>query len=387
MIKRNPLVMVPGPTPVARSIQDAMGRETISFNDPRLTCEFNALVSDLVSLWRCDGIAFVVAGSGTMGMEMGIVNTASSSDRVLICSNGYFGDRMADICSRKGFDSEVIKAPACGMTVSVEDVDKKLSERKFDILVLTHVETSTGVEFPLKDLTEMMRAHHPGTLIIVDGVASMGGVDFYMDWGVDVMLSCSQKCFGTSPGLALLWASRRAVAKRRSMPPIAESYIDFEKWIPVMEDTMRYWGTPAVNMIWALSEAVRIIKEEGLENRFKRHRAYAKAIRRSISAMGFKPGADESVASPTVTVCLYPEGCGLDDADFRDAVYSEGAHVAGCLGELAGRGFRIGHMGNIDEHILVSLIAAIERACIKRGYKIKPGVGLASLQESLLKSW
>jgi aspartate aminotransferase-like enzyme len=199
------------------------------------------------------------------------------------------------------------------------------------------------------------------------------------------MLSCSQKCFGSAPGIGLLWASERALEKRKTISRIAETYIDFEKWVPVMRDTAKYWGTPAVNMIWSLCEAVRIIKEEGLENRFRRHRDYASAIRRALAAMGFSIGADESVASPTVTAALYPDGHVLDDAAFRGKVYEEGAHIAACLGDLAGHGFRIGHMGNIDGNILVSLIASIERACIKCGYKIEPGVGLAALQKALIE--
>jgi aspartate aminotransferase-like enzyme len=210
----NPLVMMPGPTPVVRSIQDALGRETISYNDPRLVADFRLLIDDLVKLWRCDGLAFVIAGSGTMAMEMGIANTAAQNDRVLICTNGYFGDRFVDICSRKGFETEVLRAPRWGESVSVADIAAKLDEKKFDILCVTHIETSTGVEFPLRELTEMMRASHPDILVVVDGVASMGGVEFYMDWGVDVMLSCSQKCFGTAPGLGLLWASERALKPR-----------------------------------------------------------------------------------------------------------------------------------------------------------------------------
>ncbi|MDR1471767.1 MAG: alanine--glyoxylate aminotransferase family protein [Synergistaceae bacterium] len=384
MYKRNPYVMVPGPTPVARSIQDAMGRETVSFHDPRLVAEFKALIDDLTTLWRCDGIAFVVAGSGTMAMEMGIVNIASDEDRVLVCSNGYFGDRYIDICSRRGFKMDTIRAK-WGETVTADEIDRRLSEDRFDVLVLTHVETSTGVEFPLRDLTRMMRDKHPEVLIAVDGVASMGGVEFYMDWGVDVMLTCSQKCFGISPGLGILWAGRRAIEKRRGMPPLNASYVDFEKWIPVMKDTVKYWGTPAVNLIWALSESVRIIKEEGLENRFKRHRHYAKAIRGSLSAMGFAPCCASELASPTVTVGLYPDGSGIDDAAFRGAVYDEGAHIAGCFGDFAGKGFRVGHMGNIEPNILVSAVAAIERAAIRCGHKIEPGVGLAALQRTLLE--
>ncbi len=386
MFGKNPLVMVPGPTPVLRSIQDQMGRETISFNDPRFVKESQALVNDLQALWRCDGIAFIVAGSGTMVMEMGIANVSCSTDRVLVCSNGYFGDRYIDICARKGFEMETLQAK-WGESVTVEQIDAKLSAAKYDILVASHVETSTGVALPLRELTEMMRAKHPDVLIVIDGVASMGGVEFYMDWGVDVMLTCSQKCFGCAPGLGILWASPRAIAKRQSMPPIRESYVDFEKWIPVMKDTMKYWGTPAVNMLWSMLEAVRIIKEEGLEKRFARHRHYADALRASLEAMGFAIGAKPEVASPTLSVALYPQDGRLDDAAFRNTAYEEGVHIAGCLGVLAGKGFRIGHMGNHDPHILVSSIAAIERACVRCGHAIKPGVGLAVLQERLLRPY
>jgi aspartate aminotransferase-like enzyme len=370
---------------MVRSIQEALGRETISYNDPRLVADFSTLIGDLVKLWRCDGIAFVIAGSGTMAMEMGIVNVAAPNDKVLVCSNGYFGDRFVDICSRKGFETEVLRAPRWGESVQTEDIDAKLNEKKFDVLCVTHIESSTGVELPLRELTEMTRASHPDVLVVVDGVASMGGVEFYMDWGVDVMLSCSQKCFGTAPGLGLLWASERALAKRSAISHIAETYIDFEKWVPVMREPMKYWGTPPVNMIWSLCEGMRIIKEEGLENRFRRHREHAYAIRRSLSAMGFSIGAGEKAASPTVTVSLYPDNRGPDDTAFREAVYEEGAHIAGCLGDFAGKGFRVGHMGNIDDNIIVSLIASIERACVKRGCDIEPGVGLAALQRALIE--
>ncbi len=385
MIKRNPLVMVPGPTPVARSIQNQMGRETISFNDPRFVGDFNVLLGDLKRLWRCDGIVFVVAGSGTMAMEMGVANITQKGDRVLVCSNGYFGDRYIDICSRKGFELETIQAP-WGKSVTVEEIDRKLSEKKFDVLVVTHVETSTGIELPLRTLTQMLKEKHPDVLLVVDGVAGTAGAESYMDWGIDIMLTCSQKAFGIAPGLGIVWASERAIAKRQSLPPIPESYVDFVKWIPVMKDTMKYWGTPAVNMIWALAEAVRIIDEEGLENRFHRHRHYANAIRESLKALGFACGADLNVASPTVSVFLYPEGSGIDDAQFREAIYQEGAHIAGCLGDFAGKGFRIGHMGNIDAHILVALIAAVERTCVRCGYEIELGTGLAVLQSALLSA-
>lgn len=384
MIKKNPLVMVPGPTPVMRSITDQLGRETISFNDPRFVADSQKLINTLREMWNCDGVAFTVAGSGTMVMEMGISNIAKETDRVLVCSNGHFGDRYIDICSRKGFEMDTIRA-AWGETVTIEEIDAKLAAAKFDIVVVTHIETSTGVAFPVKAFAEMMRQKYPDVLIVVDGVASMGGTEFSMDWGIDVMLTCSQKCFGTAPGLGLLWASDRAIKKRQSMGDIRESYVDFERWIPVMKDTMKYWGTPAVNMIWSMIEAVRIIEEEGLGTRVRRHDLYAEAMRESLKAMGFLLGAKPGCECSTLTVAFYPEGSGLDDAKFRAAAYEEGVHIAGCLGEFAGKGFRVGHMGNHDAHILVSSIAALERACIKCGYKIAPGTGVAVLQKYLLQ--
>jgi aspartate aminotransferase-like enzyme len=359
-----------------------MGRETVSFNDPRFIADFDALTADLKAIWRCDGIAFVVAGSGTMGMEMAVSNVAARGESVLVCSNGHFGDRFIDICSRKGYDLDTIKAP-WGLSVTVDEIDRKLSEKKYSVLVVTHVETSTGVELPLRELTAMKLEKHPETLLVVDGVASVGVSEFFMDWGVDVMLTCSQKGIGMSPGLCILWASQKAVEKRRSIPPIAESYADFMRWIPVMKDARQYWGTPPVNMIWGLAEGIRIIKEEGLGERARRHRLFAKAIRESLFALGFRQCARDELSSSSVTLFYYPEGSGIDDEKFRKTVYEEGAHIAGCLGEFVGRGFRIGHMGNITPNALVSLIAAIERACVRCGYPISLGAGLAVLQKAL----
>ena len=384
MIKPNPLVMIPGPTPVVRSIQDQMARETIAFNDPRFVSDFKALLDELKSMWRCDGIAFIVAGSGTMAMEMGISNITQRGDKVLVCSNGYFGDRYIDICARKGFELDSIQA-AWGKTVSVEDIEKKLSEKIYNVLVVTHVETSTAVMFPLKELTQMLREKHPEVLLVVDGVASVAGVECYMDWGIDILLTCTQKAFGVAPGLGILWASQRAIAKRASLPPIPESYVDFDRWIPVMKDTMKYWGTPAVNMIWALAESVRIIRTEGLDVRYARHLNWAGMIREAMTAIGFKVAAASNCQAPTLSVFLYPEGSGLDDVTFRNAAYDEGTHVAGCLGDFAGKGFRLGHMGNIDFHTVISAIASIERACIRCGYKIEPGKALAVIQKELTK--
>ena len=384
MIKTNKLVMIPGPTPVVRSIQDQMARETVAFGDAAFVKDFSEVIADLKAMWRCDGEVFVVAGSGTMGMEMAIANTTKRGDNVLICSNGYFGDRFIDMCTRKGLNTDVLAAE-WGSSVTPESVEKALASKQYQVVTVTHVETSTGAEAPIAAIGEVMKKH-PEIIYIVDGVAASGGAEQYMDsMGIDVVLSCTQKAFGVAPGLTMVWASKKAMEKRATLGAIPESYIDFDKWLPVMHDPSKYWGTPAINLVWALKESVRIMKEEGLEERYARHRRQAAVFDAALEAIGFKVAAQKAFRAPTLSVYLYPEGSGIDDMKFRTVLAAEGAQTAGCLGGFAGKGFRMGHMGNIDKHTLVSAIAAVERSCVKCGYAIELGKALGVLQKGLLE--
>ena len=384
MIKTPKLVMIPGPTPVVRSIQDQMARETVAFGDAGFVADFKGVVADLKSMWRCDGEAFVIAGSGTLAMEMAVSNVTKRGDSILICSHGFFGDRFIDMCANKGLAVDTLKAD-WGSVYTPEQMDAALSAKKYAAVTVTHVDTSTGVVVPLKAICDMMKKKHPDVMLIVDAVAAAAGAEAWMDWGIDVLLTCSQKAFGVAPGLAILWASRRAVEKRRSLGNIPESYADFERWIPIMNDPSKYWGTPPVNMIWALKESVRIIKEEGLEERYARHIHQAGYFVAGMEALGFRPAAPKELRAPTLTIFFYPEGSGLEDAAFRAKLGEEGVYSAGCLAGFAGKGFRLGHMGNIDKHILVGAMASVERACLKCGYKIEPGKGLGALQAGLAK--
>ncbi len=311
-----------------------------------------------------------------------MANVTKRGDNILICTHGFFGDRFIDICARKGLNADTLKGEWGGV-YTVEQLDAALSAKKYTAITVTHVDTSTGVVVPLKQICDMLKKKHPEVLLIVDAVAAAAGAESWMDWGIDVLFTCSQKAFGVAPGLAMLWASARAVAKRRSMETIPESYVDFEKWIPVMNDPSKYWGTPPVNMIWALKEGVRIIKEEGLEERYARHIRQAGYFVAALEALGFRPAAPKELRASTLTIFFYPEGSGLEDLAFRTKLAEEGVQSAGCLGVFAGKGFRLGHMGNIDKHTLVSAIAAVERACIKCGYKIEPGRALGVLQKGL----
>lgn len=315
-------------------------------------------------------------------MEMAIGNTLKAGDNVLIVSNGFFGDRFIEICERKGLNADILQSE-WGKIVPLDEIEKKLGEKDYRAITLTHVDTSTGVSAPVEEIGKIVNKFED-ILFIVDGVCATAGEPEYIDdMNIDILITGSQKAFGVSPGLAILWASEKALERRKELGGISEYYVDFEKWIPVMNDPSKYFATPAVNLIWALKESVRIIKEEGLENRYKRHRKNARAMQTALEALGFEILADKEYRATTLSNVLYMEG--IDDNEFRKILSEEGVIVAGGLGDYAGKMFRIGHMGNIDVHDMVSTIAAIERTLYRCGKNIKLGKGVGIYMEELLR--
>lgn len=383
MINRK-IVMIPGPTPTVRSIQNEMGRDTCAFGDAEFVNDYKETIEDLSKLLNCSGQAFVIAGTGSLAMEMAIANNTKSGDNILIISNGFFGDRFLDVTKRKGLNVDVIQAE-WGKVVLPEEIDIELSKKKYAAVTVTHVDTATGAMAPIMEIGEMMASKHPDVIYIVDGVAAtMGAKEDLDEMHIDVLLTGSQKAFGVSPGLAILLASQKSLARRKELgETIPEYYVDYEKWIPIMKDPSKYFATPAINLIWALKESIRIIKEEGLENRYARHEKNAKAMREALKALGFKILAQEGYEACTLSNVLYMDG--LDDLTFRNLVQEEGIIVAGGLAAYAGKMFRIGHMGNVDTHDLVSSIASIERVLYRMGVHKELGKGVGVLMEEMLK--
>ncbi|HTP12722.1 MAG TPA: alanine--glyoxylate aminotransferase family protein [Bacteroidota bacterium] len=380
-MKNRKLLMIPGPSPVARSIQDQMGRETIAFGDPAFVDDFRLVLADLKAMWKTSGEVFVVAGTGTLAMEMAIANSTRRGDNVLVVSHGYFGDRYAEICRRKGLAVDVLSSE-WGKAVPVSTIESKLSGKRYRAVTVTHVDTSTGVCADVEKIGARTRKHS-GLIFIVDGVCATAAEPESVDeMGIDILFTGSQKAFGISPGLAMLWAGPRAMERRRELGAIPEYYVDFEQWLPVMHDPSKYFATPAVNLVWALKEAVRIIQEEGLEARCLRHRKSALAVQSALEAIGFGILAEPGHRASTLSGVLYKGD--MDDLRFRKTLAEEGVQVSAGLGEYAGKMFRLGHMGNIDTHDLVSVIAAIERTLARLGKPIEPGKGIAALTKGLL---
>ncbi len=380
-MKNKRLVMIPGPTPVVRSIQDQMGRETVAFGDPDFVKDYRELIGDLKDLWETQGEVFVVAGTGTLAMEMAISNTTKRGDRVLVVSHGYFGDRFVGLCENKGLEVEVLKSE-WGQIVPVAAIEQKLKEKTYQAVTVTHVDTSTGVAAPIEAIGRMMKQFEE-TVYIVDGVCATGAEPEKVDaMGIDVLFTGSQKAFGVSPGIALLWAGPKALKRREALGTIPEFYVDFEKWLPIMQDPSKYFATPAVNLVWAMKESVRIMKEEGLENRYARHLKVARAMQQALEGLGFKVLADPGHRAVTLSNLVYPEG--IDDGLFRSTLAEEGIIVAGGLAAYAGKMFRLGHMGNIDMHDLVSVLATIERSLHRVGYPVTLGSSVGSFMKAML---
>lgn len=376
------LLMIPGPTPVVNSIRAEMARETIAFGDPAFVRDYKWVIDTLREMFSCDGKAFVFAGTGTLAMETAVANSLKAGDAALLVSNGFFGDRFIDICRRKGIELDIVQAE-WGQTVTPEAIRSKLAEKPYRALIATQVDTSTGVLAPIQEIGAVAKDFED-LLFIVDGVCSVGAEAVDMkECGIDVLFTGSQKAFGVSPGLAMLWANERALARRQSLGTIPEYYCDYELWIPIMDDPSKYFATPAVNLVWALAESVRIMQEEGLTARYDRHKKTAQAMRKGFEALGFALLADPSVRAHTLSNLLYPEG--VEDVPFRTMLAEEGVQAAGGVGQYAGRMLRIGHMGNIDHVECVATLAALERALRRSGVDVAYGVGVAAYQEAMEK--
>lgn len=369
------LTMIPGPTPVHPRILDALSRPTVSHVAPAFVEEFRSALRDFQALCRTTtGQPFIVAGSGTLAMEMALINTVAPGERVLVISHGYFGDRFGELAAAFGIECDLLGSD-WGSAVSVAAVARRLEGGSYAAVTITHVDTSTGTASPVEDYCALFRGR--SELVILDGVCATGGIDERFDeWGVDVLLTGPQKAIGAPPGVALCTFSERALARRRSRPAVPAYYADVLRWLPVMQDPGRYYSTPCVNEIVALAAALRMLHAEGLPARFARHERIARAVRAGLTAAGLTLFTAPDCRANTLSVVMLPVG--VEDAAFRREMSARGVVIAGGLGPIAGKAVRIGHMGNIGAGEVVTTLEAIEGALRAVGVTVKPGVAVAA---------
>ena len=376
------LLMIPGPTNVDPAVLRALSKPTLSHTDPDFVKIFKEALNDLKKVFMTNSEVFVIAGSGTLALEMAIANLIEPGDKVLNTVSGYFGEYFVKISKVHGALPRVLETP-WSKSIKPEDVKNALRKDDYKAVTITHVETSTGVANPIKEIGKIVK-EYGNAFYVVDTVCSLGGMEVRVDdWNIDICASGSQKCIGVPPGLALLSVSAKALEFMEGRKnPVNFWYGDLRNWLPVMKDPSQYFATPPVNMVYALSKALKMLLNEGLENRFRRHHILADGFRASMDALNLKMVADRESTADTVTAVYYPER--IDDAVFRSEMKNRGIIVASTLGPLKGKGFRVGHMGNISQNDIMSTIGAIEATLRHLGYKFNYGAGLKAAQEKIL---
>lgn len=353
------LLLIPGPTPVSEEVLEALSNETISHTSDKFAGIFVKALNNVKTIFGAqDSIPFIIAGSGTLGMEMSITNVLDDDDNLLVISHGFFGDRFVELAKALRINVDSLKSSA-GETVPIEEIGKKLKEKHYTVITITHVDTSTGVLSNIEKIAEVVKRNSPETLIVLDGVCATGGVEEKMDeWGIDIIFTGSQKAIAVPPGLTMLAFSQRAIEKRKNLKKSRTYYGDILKWLPVVEDPHRYFATPAVNMVFALDKSLENIINFGLQHYFEKHKLLSKKIRSAMKLLGFELLARDSPA-PTLSVFRYPEG--VNDVGFRALLERQGVIVAAALGELKGYYFRMGHMGSLgEEELFIALKRMIE---------------------------
>ncbi|MEX1195428.1 MAG: alanine--glyoxylate aminotransferase family protein [Dehalococcoidia bacterium] len=371
----------PGPSNVHPRVYRAMQAPVIGYLDPVFLQLMDDTQRPLRTIFRTENdLTMAISGTGTCGMEAGIYNVVEPGDNVVVCMNGFFGTRMADMAKRCGGNVFPVEAD-WGRIIEPEQISGALKQAgKTKVVMIVHGETSTGILQPLEEISRI--THQAGALLLVDAVTSLSGCELLIDeWGIDVCYSGTQKCLSGPPGMSPLTVSQAAmdvIAARET--PVSSFYVD-------LNILGRYWGggttrmyhhTPPMTMLYALREGVRIVLEEGLEPRIVRHKRNADALAAGLEAMGMELHAQEGYRLPPLTTVKVPEG--IEEPKLRQGLLREhNIEVGGGIGALQGQILRIGLMGyNSTPQNVLGLLFALETELLKHGAKLDKGAGVGA---------
>lgn len=354
------VLMGPGPSDAHPRVLQAMATPLIGHLDP----EFLGVMDDIKAMTQetlqtKNPLTFVVSAPGSAGMETCLVNLLEPGDEAVICIHGVFGNRMTDIAQRCG--ATVINVHAeWGKPINPDDVKAALATCSPKLVAIVHAETSTGVLQPLEEISKMTK--EAGALLVVDAVTSYCGTDLKVDeWGIDALYSGTQKCLSAPPGLSPVTFSERAVEVLDNRKTKVQS------WFLDLTMVKNYWAgakrayhhTAPVSAMFAMREALRIVLEEGLEERFKRHQETHTLLRDELESLGFKYLVDKEHRLPMLNAVYIPNG--VNDIEVRKRLLNEyNIEIGGGLGDLAGKIWRIGIMGESctknHVHMLISAL-------------------------------
>ena len=337
---------------------EAFQRPVLGHLDPDFLAVLDEITERLCTAFgTTNALTLPISGTGSAGMEACFVNLVEPGDTVIIGVNGVFGERMCEVARRCGADVLRVDAPWGRAIDPQQMLDAQRANPHARLLAIVHAETSTGVE---NDVAPLGVLQETDTLLLVDAVTSLGGIPLYVDeWGIDAIYSGTQKCLGVPPGLAPLSFSPRAVArvKGRSHPP-QSWYLDLGLIAEYVGSARRYHHTAPISMLYALHAGLGVLLEEGLEASWARHRAAGAHLQAALPELGFRLFAEER-RLPQLTSVWLPDG--VDDAKVRgELLRTYDIEVGGGLGELAGKGWRVGLMGHgAREQSITSLLGAL----------------------------
>ncbi len=370
------MLMIPGPTPVPENVLLAMAKHPMGHRSGDFSAIMAEVTADLKWLHQTQNDVLILTASGTGAMEAGIINFLSPGDRVLVGSNGKFGERWGEVCDAYGLQTERVTAE-WGKALDPEQFREKLeadTAKTIKAVIITHSETSTGVLNDLETINRYVKAHGEA-LIIVDSVTSLGATSVPIDeWGLDVVGSGSQKGYMIPPGLGFVSVSPKAweAYKTAKLP---RYYLDLGKYKKdAAKNTTPF--TPPVNMFFGLQAALRMMKAEGLENIFARHHRLMTATRAAVKAMGLPLYAPDDAASPSITSVM-PDT--VDAEKVRSLMKKRfDIALAGGQDHLKGKIFRIGHLGFVGDRDLLAALSALEATLLELGHSFTPGAGVTA---------
>jgi alanine-glyoxylate transaminase/serine-glyoxylate transaminase/serine-pyruvate transaminase len=372
------VLLGPGPSDVHPRVLTAMATPLVGHLDPEFLVIMNESQDMLRQVFRTrNHLTFPVSGTGSAGMETCVVNLVEPGDKMVVCVNGVFGQRMTDVAQRAGAAVTTVERP-WGEVFDLNQLSDVLKKVRPKVLGIVHAETSTGAWQPLEGLGQLCHEHD--TLLLIDTVTSLGGVPVETDaWEVDAVYSGTQKCLSCPPGMAPVSFSPRAVeAINRRKTKVQSWYLD-------MTMVQRYWGeerfyhhTAPITMVYALREALRLVLEEGLDARFARHKRNHLALKAGLAALGITYATAEGHQLPQLNLILIPAGA--DDLATRKRLLSEfGIEIGGGLGDFKGKVWRVGLMGHASRPSNVLLfLAALEQCLVAQKVKVTAGAGVAA---------
>ncbi len=370
---------IPGPTSLPDDVREAGSRQMINHRGPEFGAILARVERRIKPFFGTTRQVFFLTSSGSGGLEAAIVNTLSPGDRVLGIAIGAFGERFAKIAQIYGADVTRLDVE-WGRAADPAMVRAALRANPgYKAVLVTHNETSTGVMNPLAEIAAAVHAESPDTLILVDAVSGLGGVPFEMDeWGLDVVMTASQKTWMSAPGIAMIALSDRAwQANVSARMPRAYFDVASARDFAARGETPY---TPAIAVMFQLDVALDTMEREGLDGVYRRHAAVAAATRAGLEALGFRLFADPSHFSSTVTNAWLPEG--LDWKAFNAALLERHLVIAGGQGKLAGTTLRVGHLGDVDIDDILAVFSVLEEVMLQFGLPFTPGAGVAAAERA-----